>query len=50
MTDADDLIYAKARYIAGLVQGSQAVEGAALDVPGYERLVELVVQLLRMKL
>ena len=43
----EELVYEKARYLAKIVQGSQALEGAALDAEGYEKLVELAAELLR---
>jgi hypothetical protein len=42
-----DLVVAKACFLVSLVQGSQLLEGAAIDMPGCARLVERAIQLLR---
>ncbi len=44
---ASNLVAAKARFLVSLVQGSQLLEAAALDMPGCARLVERATQLLR---
>ena len=43
----NERIYAKARYIAQLVQGSQILEAAAVDAAGYERIIENAARMLR---
>jgi hypothetical protein len=43
----NDRVYAAARYVAKLVQGSQILEAASLDAAGYERLVETAAKMLR---
>jgi len=43
----EEKLYKKARWIASLVQGSQALEGAALDEAGFARLIEVGAEALR---
>ncbi len=43
----EEKLHKKAKYIATLVQGTQALEGAALDKEGYERLIQKSIEILR---
>lgn len=44
MPDYAEWVWQQARYVARLVQGSQALEAAAVDADGYQRLVELAAE------